>query len=195
MLVSYIRISHELQDESRQVEMAKQHNAERLFIDKASGKNAERPNLIEMLGFVREGDIVMVESISRLARNTRDLLRIVAELNEKKVQFKSLKENIDTTTPTGRFTLTIFGALAELERENINNNQKEGIAIAKRLGKYKGRAPKKIDVEKFKLRCSQWQKDERDLKDIIEEFGITLSTFFRWTKKYGIKKRPLKNKL
>jgi DNA invertase Pin-like site-specific DNA recombinase len=195
MLVSYIRISHELQDESRQVEMAKQHNAERLFIDKASGKNAERPNLKEMLGFVREGDIVMVESISRLARNTRDLLRIVAELNEKKVQFKSLKENIDTTTPTGRFTLTIFGALAELERENINSNQKEGIAIAKRLGKYKGRAPKKIDVEKFKLRCSQWQKDERDLKDIIEEFGITLTTFFRWTKKYGIKKRPLKNKL
>lgn len=191
MLVSYIRISSDSQDEIRQVEMAKQHNAERLFIDKASGKNAERPSLKEMLGFVREGDIVMVESISRLARNTRDLLRIVAELNEKKVQFKSLKENIDTSTPTGRFTLTIFGALAELERENINSNQKEGIAIAKRLGKYKGRPPKKIDVDKFKLRCSQWQKNERTLDDITKEFGITLTTFFRWTKKYDIKKRKL----
>jgi DNA invertase Pin-like site-specific DNA recombinase len=189
MLVSYIRISHELQDESRQVEMAKQHNAERLFIDKASGKNAERPNLKEMLGFVREGDIVMVESISRLARNTRDLLRIVAELNEKKVQFKSLKENIDTTTPTGRFTLTIFGALAELERENINNNQKEGIAIAKRLGKYKGRPPMMIDTDKFKNRCNQWLANERSAENIIDEFGITATTFFRWLKKFNIKKR------
>jgi DNA invertase Pin-like site-specific DNA recombinase len=189
MLVSYIRISHELQDESRQVEMAKQHNAERLFIDKASGKNAERPNLKEMLGFVREGDIVMVESISRLARNTRDLLRIVAELNEKKVQFKSLKENIDTTTPTGRFTLTIFGALAELERENINNNQKEGITIAKRLGKYKGRPPMRIDTDKFKIRCNQWLANERSAESIIDEFGITATTFFRWLKKFNIKKR------
>jgi DNA invertase Pin-like site-specific DNA recombinase len=189
MLVSYIRISHELQDESRQVEMAKQHNAERLFIDKASGKNAERHNLKEMLGFVREGDIVMVESISRLARNTRDLLRIVAELNEKKVQFKSLKENIDTTTPTGRFTLTIFGALAELERENINNNQKEGITIAKRLGKYKGRPPMSIDTDKFKIRCNQWLANERSAESIIDEFGITATTFFRWLKKFNIKKR------
>jgi DNA invertase Pin-like site-specific DNA recombinase len=191
MLVSYIRISHESQDEVRQVEMAKQHNAERLFIDKASGKNAERPNLIEMLGFVREGDIVMVESISRLARNTRDLLRIVAELNEKKVQFKSLKENIDTSTPTGRFTLTIFGALAELERENISNNQKEGIAIAKRLGKYKGRPPMKIDIDKFKSRCNQWLADERSAESIMDEFGITATTFFRWLKKFNIKKRVM----
>jgi DNA invertase Pin-like site-specific DNA recombinase len=169
--------------------LANQHKAERLFIDKASGKNAERPNLKEMLGFVREGDIVMVESISRLARNTRDLLRIVAELNEKKVQFKSLKENIDTSTPTGRFTLTIFGALAELERENINNNQKEGIAIAKRLGKYKGRPPMRIDTAKFIARCNQWLADERTAESIMDEFGITATTFFRWLNKFNIKKR------
>jgi DNA invertase Pin-like site-specific DNA recombinase len=192
MKVFYVRVSSQDQNENSQVELAKQNNAERIFVDKASGKSAERPELERMLNFVREGDQVWVRDISRLGRNIRDLLRIVAFLNDKGVEFHSLKENIDTTTPTGRFTLTLFGALAEMERETILSNQKEGIALAKKMGKYKGRPPKKIDVDKFKLRCSQWQKDERSLDDIISEFGITLTTFFRWTKKHGIKKRAIK---
>ena len=92
---------------------------ERVFVDRASGKNLERPQLKEMLGFVRKGDIVIVESISRLARNTKDLLTIIDELNKKEVQFISLKENIDTNTASGKFMLTVFGAISELERSYI----------------------------------------------------------------------------
>ena len=105
--------------------------AEKLFIDKASGKNTDRAAFKEMMTFVRSGDVVIVESISRIARNTRDLLSIISDLTEKGVEFVSLKESIDTTTPQGRFMLTVFGALAELERENILERQREGIEIAK----------------------------------------------------------------
>ena len=102
-----------------------------------------------MLKFVRKGDTVYCESISRIARNTSDLLKIVEELNKKQVDFVSLKENIDTSTPQGKFILTVFGALAELERESILQRQAEGIAIAKAQGKFKGRQPKKIDEKQF----------------------------------------------
>ena len=98
---------------------------------------------------------IVVESISRIARNTRDLLSIVSELTEKGVEFVSLKENIDTTTPQGRFMLTVFGALAELERENILERQREGIEIAKSEGKYKGRKPIDYDEAQMKALCKK----------------------------------------
>ena len=119
---------------------------EKVYIDKASGKNSEREKLQEMLTFVREGDEVIVKDISRFARSTRDLLDLVAQLEEKNVKFVSLKENIDTSTPTGKFMLTVFAAIAELDRETILANQKEGIAIAKAQGKYKGRVPIKENL-------------------------------------------------
>lgn len=89
--------------------------------------------------FVRRGDVVIVESISRFARNTKDLLNLIEDLSAKDVTFISKKEAIDTTTPSGKFMLTVFGAVAELEREYILQRQREGIEIAKKQGKYKGR--------------------------------------------------------
>ena len=106
-----------------------------------SGKNTDRPELKRMMNYVREGDVVIVESISRFARNTKDLLELVEKLTAKQVEFISKKEAIDTTTPTGKFMLTVFGAVAELEREYILQRQKEGIAVAKQNGIYKGRKP------------------------------------------------------
>ena len=128
MRVGYIRCSTIEQNEARQLKMMEEQNAERLFIDKASGKNTDRKAFKEMMAFVRAGDTVIVESISRIARNTRDLLSIVSDLTEKGVEFVSLKENMDTTTPQGRFMLTVFGALAELERENKELKMKLKIA-------------------------------------------------------------------
>ena len=155
MRVFYVRVSTEEQNEARQVKAAEEIGAEKIFIDKASGKNADRQQLKEMLAFVREGDIVYCSDISRIARNTKDLLSIVEELKKKKVDFISLKENIDTTTPQGQFMLTVFGALAELERENILQRQAEGIAIAKAQGKYKGRKQMDIDRKKFDAMCKE----------------------------------------
>ena len=134
MRVGYVRCSTAEQNEARQLKMMEDQKVEKIFIDKASGKNVDRKDFKAMMAFVRAGDTVIVESISRIARNTRDLLTIISSLTEKGVEFVSLKENIDTTTPHGRFMLTVFGALAELERESILERQREGIEIAKAEG-------------------------------------------------------------
>ena len=186
MRVGYVRCSTIEQNEARQLKMMKEQNAEKLFIDKASGKNIERAAFKEMMAFVRSGDIVIVESISRIARNTRDLLSIVAELTEKAVEFVSLKESIDTTTPQGRFMLTVFGALAELERENILERQREGIEIAKSAGKYKGRKPVDIDENKLKSLCKKWRAGEITATAAMNEMGLKSNTFYRRVNEMGL---------
>ena len=142
MKIGYVRVSTEEQNTARQEIMLRELGVDELFIDKASGKNADRPELRRMMEYVRRGDTVIVESISRFARNTRDLLDLVERLTEKQVEFVSRKEAIDTTTPTGKFMLTVFAAVAELEREYILQRQREGIAIARTQGKYRGRPAK-----------------------------------------------------
>ena len=117
MTVGYIRVSTADQNPARQEEALKSHGVERIFEEKISGKDMNRPKLKELLDFVREGDTVVVESYSRLARSTKDLLFIIDKLQEKKVSFVSIKENIDTTTPQGKLMLTIFAGLSQFERE------------------------------------------------------------------------------
>ena len=117
MRIGYIRVSTEEQNTARQDALMKELDVERVYTDKVSGKKKDRPGMDEMMNFVREGDVVIVESISRFARSVKDLLDLVEKLQEKKVEFVSKKESIDTTTPQGRFMLTVFGAMAELERE------------------------------------------------------------------------------
>ena len=141
MQVGYIRISTVGQNTARQEVLMRELGVEKVFVDRMSGKSADRPELKAMMAFVRQGDTVVVESISRFARNTKDLLELVEQLTAKGVEFISKKEAIDTTTPTGKFMLTIFGAVAELEREYILQRQAEGIAIAKQQGVYQGRRP------------------------------------------------------
>ena len=136
MKIGYVRVSTEEQNTARQEIMLRELGVDELFIEKASGKNADRPELCRMMEYVRRGDTVIVESISRFARNTRDLLDLVERLTEKQVEFVSRKEAIDTTTPTGKFMLTVFAAVAELEREYIFQRQREAIAIARAQGNY-----------------------------------------------------------
>ncbi len=117
MIVGYVRVSTAEQNTARQEVLMESLGVERIYIEKASGKDTERKELKEMLDYVRENDTVIVESISRLARNTKDLLGIVDKLDKKGVVFISQKEKVDTSTPMGKFVLTLFGAIAELERE------------------------------------------------------------------------------
>ncbi len=179
MNVMYIRCSTEEQNEARQLEAASELGIKKLFIDKASGKNADRKFLKEMMAYVREGDTVYCSDISRIARNTKDLLNIVEELNNKGVYFVSLKEQIDTSTPQGKFMLTVFGAMAELERENILARQREGIAIAKKEGKYKGRKRISLDEKEFSSMVKEWQEGKRTASSIYKHFGISSQTFYR----------------
>lgn len=188
MKLFYCRVSTEQQNEERQIKAAEQLgiDKENIYIDKQSGKNTERKELKRLLAFCRKGDIVYCESISRIARNTKDLLSIVDELQEKEVHFVSLKEQIDTSSPQGKFVLTLFGALAELERECILERQAEGIEIAKAQGKYKGRQPKKIDQKAFIKMCEEWRKGERTAVSIQRKFDISAQTFYRWVNEQNL---------
>lgn len=182
MRVGYVRCSTLEQNEARQLKMMEEQKIERVFVDKASGKNTDRKAFKEMMAFVRAGDTLIVESISRIARNTRDLLTIISNLTDKGVEFVSLKENIDTTTPHGRFMLTVFGALAELERENILERQREGIEIAKAAGKYKGRKPVEVDEAKFRAVCARWRAGEITATAAMQEVSLKPNTFYRRVK-------------
>ena len=157
---------------------------EKIFIDRISGKNTDRPELKEMMGFVRNGDTVIVESISRFARNTKDLLELVELLTAKGVEFVSKKEAIDTTIPTGKFMLTVFGAVAELEREYTLQRQAEGIAIAKEQGVYKGRKP--IVRPEFTNVVSLWRQGSITAVEAMNRLDMKPSTFYRKVKEAGI---------
>ena len=177
MKIGYIRVSTTEQNTMRQEVLMKELGVDELFIDKASGKNTDRPELKRMLNYVRQGDTVIVESISRFARNTRDLLDLIVQLTAKQVEFISKKEAIDTSTPTGKFMLTIFGAVAELEREYILQRQQEGIAIAKAQGKYKGRKP--IVNPEFDKVVSKWKAGNMTAVEAMRRLGMKPSTFYR----------------
>lgn len=177
MRVGYIRVSTEEQKIDRQEVMMKKLGVEKLFIDKLSGKNTHRPELQRLLDFVREGDVVVVESISRMARNTRDLLNITHMLDEKGVGFVSLKEKFDTTTVSGKFVFVIFAAIAELERGNILQRQREGIEIAKKNGVYKGRKPK--ELKEFDEIFEKWNNHQISTVEASRALGISRSTFYR----------------
>lgn len=143
--IAYIRVSTIEQNEGRQVEMMKSYVINKIFIEKASGKNTkDRPQLLAMLDYVREGDTVYIESFSRLARNTVELLNLIESMNSKGIKVVSIKEGLDTSTPAGKLMLTMIGAIATFERENMLERQREGIALAKAEGKYKGRNAKEL---------------------------------------------------
>ena len=182
MKVGYIRVSTQEQNTIRQEVLMQELGAERVFIDRMSGKSMDRPELKRLMAFVRTGDCVIVESISRFARNTRDLLELIEQLQQKEVQFVSKKEAIDTTTPTGKFMLTVFGAVAELEREYILQRQREGIAIAKANGVYKGRKP--IQRAAFETVVMQWQNGEMTAVEAQRRLELTPSTFYRKVRDY-----------
>lgn len=187
MKIFYARVSTQEQNESRQIEAAKANECEKVFLDKASGKNDNRKALKEMLDYVRQGDIVIVSEIARLARNTADLLRIVETLESKGVEFISLKETIDTRTPQGKFMLTVFGACAELERGHSRQRQAEGIAEAKKIpGKYAGRKPIELDRKKFDSMCQEWRSGNRTAVSIQKAFQITATTFYKKVKEWGL---------
>ena len=188
MRVGYVRVSTAEQNPARQMELMKSLGVEKIYQEKCSGKNTDRPQFNEMLSFLREGDTLYVESFSRLSRSTRDLLSTVATLSERGVILVSDKEKFDTGTPQGKFVLTVFAALSEFERESILERQQEGIEIAKSEGKYKGRKPIPAGEQFFTV-ARAWADGKIALKDAIRDSGMSPSTFFRKCKQYEISRR------
>lgn len=182
--IGYIRVSTEEQETARQEELLNSYNLDRIFMEKISGKNTDRPEFLKMMDYLRDGDILVVESISRLSRSIRDLLKIVDTLNTKCVQLVAIKENIDTESPQGRFMLSVFAALSELEREQILQRQAEGIKIAKACGKYKGRSLKVLDVEVFERSYKKWKSGDITARKFADNIGLTTNSLYRRVKRY-----------
>ena len=181
MKIGYIRVSTQEQNTIRQEVLMEALGVDEVYIDRMSGKNTNRPELQNMMEYVRKGDTVIVESISRFARNTRDLLELVEQLTVKGVEFISKKEAIDTTTPTGKFMLTVFGAVAELEREYILQRQREGIAIAREHGRYKGR--KSLDIPEFEQVVKSWRSGQITAVEAMRTLHMSKTTFYRKVKR------------
>ena len=186
MNIAYVRVSTEEQNEQRQLDALKGYNIEEWFIEKVSAKNMNRPKLQEMLGFVRKGDTIYIVSFDRLARSTKDLLSIVEQLESKSVALVSCKENIDSSTPTGKLMLTMIGAIAEFERQNILDRQREGIRLAKQQHKYCGRQKKRIDEKTFKLYYEEYMKREITKKNLAIKLNLSRPTLDRYLKEKGL---------
>lgn len=185
MKVAYVRVSTQEQNEARQLEALEKYSIEKWFTEKVSGKNTtDRPELNNMLDFVREGDTVYIHDFSRLARSTKDLLEIVEKLNAMGVCLVSNKENIDTSTPTGKLMLTMIGAIAEFERQNLLDRQAEGIAIAKREGKYQGRKAINIDSEVFKAQYERYRSREINKTELARVLKVSRPTLDKMIKEY-----------
>lgn len=182
MNIAYVRVSTVEQNEARQVEGLKKYNIEKWFTEKISAKDTNRPELKAMLDFAREGDTIYVWDFSRLARSTKDLLALVELMQSKNIHLKSIKENLDTSTPTGKLMLTMIGAINEFERENLLERQKEGIAIAKQNGKYKGR--KEVNINNFEEHYKKYKTREINKSKLAEELNVSRPTLDKLIKKY-----------
>ena len=182
MKIGYVRVSTEEQNEARQVEALTAHGIERWYVEKISGKNMDRPKLQEMIDFAREGDTIYVHDWSRLSRSTKDLLDLVDRLTAKGVHLYSLKEGFDTSTPHGRLMLGILASIYEFERTNLLERQREGIAIAKREGKYKGR--KKTEVDDIAGAYHDWVTRHKSKASIARELGVSRPTLDRLLREY-----------
>ena len=182
MKIAYVRVSSADQNEARQVEALKKYDIEKWFVEKVSGKDMNRPELQRLLEFAREGDTVYVKDFSRLARSTKDLLELVERFKEKNIHLVSLKENLDTSTATGKLMLTMIAAINEFERENILERQREGIALAKQRGAYNGR--KAVRVKDFGKYYDRYLRREYTKKELAEELNISRPTLDRLIKEY-----------
>jgi DNA invertase Pin-like site-specific DNA recombinase len=183
--IGYIRVSSIDQNTDRQALALSNMGIKKIFTEKVSGKSTNRPALKEMLNYLREGDTLYIESISRLARSTRDLLTLVEQLQSKKVELISLKENIDTTTAQGRFVLTIFGALSELERESTLQRQREGIEAAHLKGKKFGR-PRIETPKNWNSVIGLWKQGKITAVEAMKKLKLDRGTFYRRVKEFNL---------
>lgn len=186
MKVAYVRVSTVEQNEERQIEGLQKHNIDKWYMEKISGKDADRPELQKMLSELQPGDTVYVHDFSRLARSTKDLLEIVENLKSRNIHLVSNKENIDTSTNSGKLMLTMFAAIYEFERTNMLERQAEGIEIAKREGRYKKCGRKKKDTpEDFEDLVEMYVSGKINKMQLAVMLNVSRPTLNRILKEYG----------
>lgn len=177
MIIGYARVSTEDQHLDAQIAALKDAGAERIFADKISGSKRSRPELDRMLDQLRSGDVVLVSKYDRLARSLVDLLDIVAQIETGKAGFRSLAEDIDTTTPAGRLIFHVFASIAQFERERIRERTMEGLQAARAKGRIGGRPPALSEDQKAEV--LRLKGEGRAIKDIAALFKVSPATIKR----------------
>jgi DNA invertase Pin-like site-specific DNA recombinase len=177
MIIGYARVSKDNQHLDRQIDMLKEYGADKIIQEKYTGTKKNRPGMEQLLQMIRTNDIVVVESISRLGRNTLDILNLIQRLEIEKVEFISLKENMDTTTPTGKAMLQMMSVIAELERNLLAERVKEGIIASRSRGTTVGRP--KLPQEKVNVAMRMYNSGEYSIKEIVANAGISQGTLYR----------------
>lgn len=178
MIIGYARVSTDDQKLDAQLDALRGAGAARVFQEKCTGKTRQRPELERMLEHLREGDVVVVTKYDRLARSLRDLIDIVQLIRDRKAGFRSLAEDIDTTTPTGRLIFHVFGSIAEFERERIVERTKEGLEAARRRGRVGGR-PAALSQEAMQEIIRMRDQEHRSVAEIARAFKVSRATIYR----------------
>ena len=183
MLIGYARVSTADQNLDLQVDALRQHGCERIFCDRTSGARADRPGMREALEFARPGDVLVVWKLDRLGRTTRRLIEFIEELKERQIDFKSLHNNIDTTTSEGMFMYRLFSALAELERDLLRERTMAGLAAARARGR-KGGGQFKLTGVKLEAAMRAMENPETIVMDLAKANEVSTPTLYRAFKRW-----------
>ena len=178
MLIGYARVSTQDQNLELQRSALEQSGCSKIYEDQISGVRADRPGLKLLLEVLREGDTLVVWKLDRLGRSVKSLVDMITKLSEQNIHFKSLTDNIDTSTPSGRFFFHIMASLAQMERELIIERTKAGLLIARQQGRVSGRkrlmTEKKVEAAKLLLAKGM------AAKEVAKTMGVSIPTFYRW---------------
>lgn len=177
-MIGYSRVSTGDQTQALQDDALNEAGCERIFTDTASGATAERPQLSAALDYLRPGDVLCVWRLDRLGRSLKHLIEVVSQLEDRQVGFRSLHEHIDTTTPSGKLTFHLFGALAEFERELIRERTKAGLTAARARGRNGGRKPS-LNPRKVALAQHMYDKGDTTVAEIAADLGVSRATVYR----------------
>lgn len=183
----YARVSTADQNIDRQLDALREYGVDEIYEEKISGTKRNRPQLDLLLSKLRTGDTLVVYELKRLGRNTKQLLSLTEEFREKGIEFVSLTEKLDTSTPMGRFVFTTWCALAQLDRDIISDNTKSGLDAARARGRVGGRKP--IDNKKIEMALKMYYSNNYSLKQIVEATGVSKASIYAYIKKYELQKR------
>lgn len=177
MNFGYARVSTDDQELARQIDALNNYGVDKIYKEKITGTKASRPELDKLKNAVREGDSVIIESLSRLGRSTKDLLALLEEWDNQGVKLVSLKENIDTTTPTGKLLVTVLSAVSQFERDIIVQRTNEGLQSARKRGRKGGRP--KANAENVRKAVDYYNRQTMSVKEITAICGISQATLYR----------------